>query len=140
MNDTNNEGSYPSTPDALPFAGVKYDAGKVRWSLMPIHALNEIARNFTIGAKKYADHNWRKGMSYERLNDALMRHLTAFRAGERNDAEIGVHHLACVGFYVLVLLEQELLGFGIDDRQHTLPPFKKVPDFSDQPLDGEPVA
>ena len=54
---------------------LRYDEGKIRHDLLPGHAINELAKVYTMGAKKYADHNWRKGMKWSRVIASLKRHL-----------------------------------------------------------------
>jgi len=100
--------------------GMKYDGGKVRWDLLPFSALEEIAKVYTFGAKKYEDWNWYKGIKYSRCIAAMLRHLCAWWWGrEQYDKESGCHHLAAVGFYVFALLEFDLSGKYIqfDDRR-----------------------
>lgn len=90
-----------------------------RYDLLPKEGLDAIARVFAFGATKYADHNWRKGYEWGKSYAALMRHLTAFWAGETHDPESGLPHLAHAGFHVLVLLtwlEQDGEGSRFDDR------------------------
>ncbi len=98
----------------------KHDRGKARLSLIPDLALVSEARVLGFGAKKYGDHNWRKGMAWSRLIDAAMRHLTAFSSGEDYDPETGEYHLAhlraCAGF----LIEYAELGIGTDDRYSSM--------------------
>jgi hypothetical protein len=98
---------------------VKADTGKVPMSLLPRSALTAEAAVLAFGAKKYAAHNWRKGMVWSRLLDAALRHLTAFADGEDVDPETGLSHLAhlrcCAGF----LIEYQEKGLGQDDR-HTV--------------------
>ncbi len=97
--------------------GVKYDYGKPRPGLMPPHALLAISELYAIGALKYADRNWEKGMDWSRMFDAMQRHLLKWWGKESEyDPEMGVHHLACVGFYALNLLEYALTNTGNDDR------------------------
>lgn len=88
----------------------KNDEGKVRYDLIPPAALHELARVYTIGAKKYGEHNWRKGdLTTGRVFAAMMRHAWAWLGGERNDPEDGQHHLASVawGALSLITLEEE---------------------------------
>lgn len=96
--------------------GVKYDQEKLRYDLIPALPLKELARVYTVGAAKYADHNWRKGMEWHRIIAALLRHLEQWRLGETIDKESKCHHLASVAWCALTLIEYELLGIGQDDR------------------------
>ncbi len=82
--------------------GTKHDAGKPPMSLIPTAALVEEAKVLAFGAAKYSAHNWRLGISYSRLVDAALRHLTEWKEGDRIDAETSLSHLAharcCLGF------------------------------------------
>lgn len=100
--------------------GVKYDGDKLRYDLIPVHALEEIAKVFTVGAKKYADRNWQKGILYTRLLAAQDRHQEAYKKGETVDAETGCHHQACVAWYSLVLMEFDKFLPEMDDRKDAL--------------------
>ena len=84
--------------------GNKFDQGKVRFGLMPVSPLREIARVFTNGANKYADRNWELGIKFERVYSALQRHLNAWWEREDNDSEWGLSHLAHAGCCLLFLL------------------------------------
>lgn len=56
-----------------------------RFDLIPIGPLSELARHYAAGAKKYDDHQWRQGYEWSKSYNALIRHLTAFWAGEDYD-------------------------------------------------------
>ncbi len=76
-------------------AGLKYDAGKLRYSLIPPSATKAIAEVLTFGAAKYAPNSWQTvENAEERYLDALIRHLEAYRSGERLDPESGLPHIA----------------------------------------------
>lgn len=110
-------------------AGIKYDGGKLRYDLIPVLPLRLLAEVYTIGAKKYADRNWEKGISYSRIIGALMRHLEAFRAGESYDSEGGQHHLASVAWCAFALMEYERTHPELDDRPSTLGNQTRAEDF-----------
>jgi hypothetical protein len=95
--------------------GVKFDSGKYRFSLLSTDALVDIAKVGTMGATKYADHNWRKGMKWSRLLDAAHRHMMAWQLGENLDAESQLPHLAHACWNLMALLEYEKRGFGEND-------------------------
>ncbi len=95
---------------------IKNDNEKIRLELLSSIALNEIAKVLTFGAKKYADHNWRKGFAWSRLLGAAMRHLLAFLGGEDKDPETGLSHLGHLGCCVMFLLEHEHTHKALDDR------------------------
>lgn len=87
-----------------------------RFDLLPWGSLAKIARHFGEGAKKYDDHNWRRGYEWSKSFAALQRHLTAFWEGEDIDEETGSPHLAAAGFHILVLLEYMDTHPDFDDR------------------------
>ncbi len=88
-------------------AGKKNDVSKLRYDLIPNEQLMELARVYTIGAGKYGDKNYRKGILWHRIYAAMMRHLEAWRRGEQLDPEDGQHHLASVAWGAFTLMEFE---------------------------------
>lgn len=96
--------------------GRKDDGAKLRYDLIPAAPLAQLARVFTIGAKKYADRNWEQGIQYGRLFAAMMRHSWAWWSGERNDPEDGQHHLSSVAWCAMALMQLEDTHPQLDDR------------------------
>jgi hypothetical protein len=85
--------------------GMKYDNGKLRWDLLPIEEVEKVVDILTFGAQKYADNNWQNvDNANERYYAALMRHLTAWRKGEKIDPESGREHLAHVACNIVFLM------------------------------------
>lgn len=80
--------------------GVKDDSGKTQWWYMDNFwpDLKEVVEVLTYGDKKYPAKdgaNWKKlKKPNRRLKDALMRHIIAYRSGEKIDPETGKSHLA----------------------------------------------
>ena len=75
--------------------GLKYDSGKLRYSLVPPIAVRALAEVLTFGALKYAPNNWQLvDNGKERYLDALYRHLEAYRSGELIDPESSLSHLS----------------------------------------------
>lgn len=97
--------------------GVKFDDGKLRWDLLPPEAMDEVVRVYTIGAKKYADRNWEKGLTWGRVFSAMMRHAWAWWRGETHDPKDGQHHLSSVVWCALALMTYEIRKVGADDRK-----------------------
>lgn len=96
--------------------GVKYDTGKERFDLIPVGPLAEIARVYSMGAQKYEDNNWRKGIKWGRVFASTMRHLWKFWSGEERDEESGLHHLAHAAWNCITLLEYTTTHRELDDR------------------------
>lgn len=73
----------------------KLDSGKLPLSMIPVEALEELARAFAYGANKYSRGNFRTGpMAFSRLTDAALRHITSMANGEWTDPESGNSHLS----------------------------------------------
>lgn len=96
--------------------GTKHDADKVRLELLSTVAMERTARVLTFGAKKYGEHNWRKGFKWSRLIGALLRHLFAWVCGQDKDPETGLSHLDHAACCIMFLQEHEEYGLGEDDR------------------------
>ncbi len=92
-----------------------------RYDLLPVGALATVARHFGAGAKKYADHNWRKGYEWSKSYAALQRHATQFWSGEDIDEETGSPHMAAVAFHALALLTYMEEHPEFDDRYRPEP-------------------
>lgn len=100
-------------------SGIKFDQKKNRLELIPPLAQDKIAEVFTFGAEKYDNWNWALGIDYARLYGSLMRHLTAWYAGEDLDPESGKSHLAHAGCNIMMLIEMFELRKDLDTRpQH----------------------
>lgn len=96
-------------------SGRKDDAGKLRYDLLP-RSLEEVVLAYTVGATKYTDRNWEKGLKWGRVFAALMRHAWAWWWGEQRH-EDGMHHLASVCWAALALMEYERTHPELDDRR-----------------------
>ncbi len=91
-----------------PADGRKFDAGKLRFSLLPAAAVRAVVGVLEYGAQKYAPDNWRKVPdARQRYFDAAQRHLWAWWGGEKVDAESGLSHLGHAACCVLFLLAFE---------------------------------
>jgi hypothetical protein len=97
-------------------AGIKHDQDKIRYDLIPLDALTEIAKVLTHGVGKYGERNWEGGMSWGRYIRATMHHLFKFAVGEDRDPDSGYTHLACAGCNILFLIAYQLRGIGDDNR------------------------
>ena len=86
--------------------GLKADAEKDQWNLLPLAPIEQVVKVLTYGANKYAPENWRNVES-ERYVAALFRHIVAWRKGEKFDEETSLHHLAHAICNLIFLMELE---------------------------------
>jgi hypothetical protein len=127
--------------------GTKYDNDKARFDLIPPHPLYQVAELFAMGAKKYDDRNWEKGLAWGRVFAAMMRHAWKWWMGEEYDEENGQHHLTSVAWCALVLLEYTDTHPELDDRSGKITPpadmltkmvnLRPMPDYGDLMTMGE---
>lgn len=88
--------------------GVKHDADKPMYNLIPAHALDEVAKVLTFGAKKYSPDNWKHvDNPQERYFAAAQRHLWAVKRNEELDKESGLDHIAHAITCLMFMLEQK---------------------------------
>ena len=125
----------PEVMQTDPVTGGMKAAKDEAFALIPPEALEDIARVYGYGVKKYGPHNWRKGYPWSWSFSALMRHLWAFWRGEDLDPESGLPHLSHAGFHVMSLLAYRRTASGTDDRWRPdarveLRPNAHVPEFS----------
>lgn len=76
---------------------LRYNEGKVDYTLIPTDALEEEARVWMMGEKKYGRDNWEKFWGHDTTNvimQSLMRHACAILSGDMIDKESGLHHAA----------------------------------------------
>ena len=88
---------------------------KLRFDLIPVTGMHELARAFTVGAGKHGDDDWLINPKPIRHHvGALLRHLYAFLAGEVRDRD-GQHHIASVAARALMIIE--LLNRDTHEKQ-----------------------
>ena len=114
-----------SSPETKDEPGKRYDNGKPRYDLIPPEALEELAKLYEMGARKYSDRNWEKGMSWSRCFGPLMRHAWAYWRGEDTDPESGLPHMVHVAWNALALVH-----FG---------KFKQYAKYDDRPWSEKPT-
>lgn len=114
------DGGIDLNPEHWPQQGRKYDIGKLRFDLIPPGPLHALAFVYTIGAAKYSDRNWEKGIAFGRVFAAMQRHAWAWWEGEEVDQEDGHHHLAAVAWCAFALLEYLDTHLELDDRPGSL--------------------
>ena len=98
-------------------SGIKHDAGKLPFELLPWDAISEVAAVLRFGAGKYGVRNWERGLMCGRLYGALLRHVSAWWQGEDCDPETGLSHMAHASCCALMLLAYDERGRrDLDDR------------------------
>lgn len=99
--------------------GLRFNEGKIRLDLLPPFAIQEVAKVFTMGANKYAERNWERGMAWSKVLASLERHILAYKQGEDYDPESGQLHAAHITANALFLTEYYRIYPEGDNRQHT---------------------
>lgn len=96
---------------------VRDDASdKPRMELLPLDLLMRVATWYTLGAQKYGGHNWRKGQSVSHCVGAILRHLTKWVMGERDE-----DHLSAIVFNALSIMNVEMYHFDKDVNDLDVP-------------------
>lgn len=75
-------------------SGARFNDGKPALDLVPLVSMEDCARVFDYGRKKYAEWNWAKGMDWSIPYACMLRHLSKWHQGEDIDEESGLPHLA----------------------------------------------
>lgn len=101
----------------MPQVGIKNDAGKRDWTLMPWEQLEEVVKVLEDGAKKYDRNNW-KLVEPERYRKALLRHAVTYAEGGKVDKESGLltlAHLICNALFLLYFENGSYIEDQIDE-------------------------
>ena len=92
--------------------GRKYDGGKLRYDLIPVLALEDMAKGLTFGTIKYDDNNWVKVPNgRKRYLAAALRHIQEYRKGNLWDEEQNIHHLSAAMNNLSFIVEKDLRGW-----------------------------
>jgi hypothetical protein len=98
--------------------GLRHNQDKDRWDLLPLDAVEQVVKVLTAGARKYAEHNWERGMKFGICQASMMRHIVKSSRGEKFDEESGLPHMAHAACNALFLLAYELRGLDhLDNRE-----------------------
>ena len=98
--------------------GLRYNEGKTRHDLIPAFAQEQYAKVLTIGATKYDERNWEKGMRWTKVIASLKRHVQAWESGQDYDPETGLLHTAHIMCNAAFLTEYYKIHPQGDDRPH----------------------
>lgn len=96
---------------------LRYNEGKLKWSLIDWKSLEPMVRVLEVGAEKYTPYNWQKGMPVTQISESLLRHMFAFLDGENTDAESKIEHLGHVMSNAMFLIYIMREKPNYDDRQ-----------------------
>lgn len=106
--------------------GLRYDIGKNRLDLIPGEWTWALADVLSMGAVKYTERNWERGMQWSKVLGCILRHITKFLMGERYDDETGCHHLAMAAWNCLALMSYDIRGIqgvqNLPDAPETMDP------------------
>lgn len=72
---------------------MRFNDGKLKWSLVHFKSLEPLVEVLMFGAKKYSPDNWKKGLDTQEIMESMMRHVTAIMDGETKDPESGLPHI-----------------------------------------------
>lgn len=108
-------------------ARMTYDTGAMRepstnkgaYELVSPFALERIAIWYELGARKYADRNWEKGIPFNRLIQSAIRHLIRWMKGDREE-----DHLAAVCWNVMAMMHFQETGQA--DELNNYPRYKRA--------------
>lgn len=95
---------------------LRYNKGKLKWSLVDWKSLEGLVRVLEMGSKKYAPYNWTKGMPVTEVSESLLRHMFAFLEGEDYDKESLESHLSHVMCNCMFLIHIMREKPEFDDR------------------------
>jgi len=88
---------------------IKADEGKNRLDLIEPDFILGLGEALTFGAKKYSDKGWKNIENKHDSNYAsLMRHIMAWRKGEKKDPESGLNPLLHAAYNIMVLYYDDL--------------------------------
>lgn len=75
---------------------MRFNTGKVEWSLVDFKALEPMVQVLMYGAQKYEPDNWKKGLPEKKVIESLLRHVFDMLDGQDNDIESGLPHIGHV--------------------------------------------
>ncbi|MDE2103240.1 MAG: hypothetical protein KGL39_38695 [Patescibacteria group bacterium] len=97
-------------------SGARYNDGKPAFELIALSTLEDEARVWDYGRRKYASWNWAKGMAWSVPLGCILRHLAAWQRGEDLDPESGLPHLAHISCNLRMLTLYAKTYQAGDDR------------------------
>lgn len=116
-------------------SGARYNEGKPDYSLIPLCTMEDEAKVWAYGKRKYAAWNWCKGMDWDVPFACMMRHMSKWQQGEENDPESGLPHLAHAMCNLRMLT---LFAKTYPEGDHR--PKQWIGEYASQPVDKETAA
>ena len=112
------------SPEQIEFesGAVRQKLDDVRYDLISPFGLRRLAMTYALGAQRYGEHNWRKGMPFSALLNHILEHLTLYLAGEN-----GEDHLARAAWGLFAMME----------FAETMPEMDDLYDHGEDCLEGE---
>lgn len=95
---------------------IRYNEGKLEWSLLDYDSLTPLVQVMMHGCDKYERDDWKKGFPKEKLIDSLLRHAHSLADGEEYDPENAIHHVGGIMFNAMAYYYQEILK----KKEHSL--------------------
>lgn len=102
----------------FPSLASRHNSGKAQLSMIleARHAMEGMAGVLTFGAKKYDRGNWHKGLPHADICDSMLRHISAYLAGEDVDSESGLPHVDHILTNAMFLAEGYRTHPELDNR------------------------
>lgn len=72
---------------------MRFNSGKLKWSLVDFNALIPMVQVLMYGAKKYTPNNWKKGLSKNEILESMLRHAFELLEGNLIDEESKEEHI-----------------------------------------------
>ena len=115
--DSKKNGTEQCTIPDVGSSALRYNSGKLQWSLVDFDALEDMVRVLEFGAKKYDADNWKKGLQTNEIAESMMRHLFAYLRGEDIDPESGLPHTGHIMCNAMFLSYMQKFAPKFDGRR-----------------------
>jgi uncharacterized protein YuzB (UPF0349 family) len=89
---------------------LRYNQGKVQWSLVDYKSIEPMVRVLEYGCLKYSKNNWKKGMPVSQIIESMLRHTYKLLEGELVDPESGIEHVGhiqCNAMFLAYVLKEK---------------------------------
>lgn len=114
--DVNEEFFQKKTQDKVDGGGLRFNEGKLPIHLVPTSTITGLAEVLQVGARKYSERNWERGMKWSICYSSALRHLLKWQSGQDLDEETGLNHLKHALCNLAFLVEYLETVPELDDR------------------------